>query len=308
MSVPKVFCGNSSGRELTPSSAKLPPPSPSPDKDCDRDKTRNDTWDSAGTLPARSLGHLLHPQLRRFQFAIRPRGADRCIVFQVMKDQAIGPLSQLLLGRDRIQRELQALVGILLGFRFARLVIDNGHRVGSGAIHAIDPPGQFRRTHLQLELVFGSSTSGGCPLRAPPKTAAVARCPAADRAHTDSDRQCPPTPAPPGIAPANRRRRSRAESAARRRTSAARHASLLRSARRRGDFARQVPLPFQFETQRTLFVNFNRRRAQAGDKMAEGSISSHAATFECSKAIRCSSSANKVSCTAAAEQVDQNFL
>ena len=43
-------------------------------------------------------------------------------------------------------------------------------------------------------------------------------------------------------------------------------------------------------------------------KLPEGGIISHVATFECSRAIRCSSSANKVSCTAAAECVDQNLL
>src|ERR1035437_723435 len=61
-----------------------------------------------------SLRHFPHPQFRRFQLAVIPRGANRRIVFEVMEDQAVGALSKRLPRRQRIQRKLQALVGILL--------------------------------------------------------------------------------------------------------------------------------------------------------------------------------------------------
>ena len=75
-----------------------------------------------------------------FQLCVVARGRDGRIVFEVVKDQAVGPLAQGFLGRDCIERKLQALVGVVLRLRLAGLVIDDGNCVGAGAIDAIDAP------------------------------------------------------------------------------------------------------------------------------------------------------------------------
>ena len=64
--------------------------------------------------PRDSLRHFLHVQFCRFQLGVSPRGADGRVVFEVMEDQAVSVLSPRLPGRECIQGELQALVGILL--------------------------------------------------------------------------------------------------------------------------------------------------------------------------------------------------
>ena len=68
-----------------------------------------------GKLPTRDpVRHLLHAQLRFFQLRVSPCRANRRVVFEVIEDEAVGAFPQRLPRRERIQGELQALVGILL--------------------------------------------------------------------------------------------------------------------------------------------------------------------------------------------------
>src|ERR1700686_2967722 len=65
-------------------------------------------------LPTRdSVRHLLYPQLCFFQLRVGSCSADSRVVFEAIEDEAVGVFSQRLPRRERIQGELQALVGIL---------------------------------------------------------------------------------------------------------------------------------------------------------------------------------------------------
>jgi hypothetical protein len=124
----------------------------------------------AANLPARFPPPLfaraasLLPVRRRSAWCRRPccfRGYGRS------SDRRASP--SVLPGRERIQGELQALIGVLLRLRLARLVVHDGNRVRARAIHAIDAPGQLRRAHLQFKSCVRSQSLRAAERRAPSK-------------------------------------------------------------------------------------------------------------------------------------------
>src|ERR1700758_138466 len=71
------------------------------------------------------------------QLQIRARGRNRTVVFQVVKNEAIGVISPLVVRGEGVDRKLQALVRIFLRTWFAGLVINNSNMLTSDTIQAI---------------------------------------------------------------------------------------------------------------------------------------------------------------------------
>ena len=99
-----------------------------------------------------SFAQRLPPRSRAaISCGLRPGGHDRDVLFQVVEDQRSNLVPPLLVCRDCIQRQLQALVRGFLVAGFAGLVVDDRDAAVRPPIDAVDAPDDHRLTNLDLE-------------------------------------------------------------------------------------------------------------------------------------------------------------
>src|SRR5579864_5011734 len=99
-------------------------------------------------------GNVCNRQLRFFQLHFAALGADRRVPFEVVKDEVRGPVSPFCSCRQSIERELQAVVGVLLRLGPSGLVVSDDHGSVGPLIHAVDAAYQVRWANLHAEAFF----------------------------------------------------------------------------------------------------------------------------------------------------------
>ena len=108
-----------------------------------------------------ALGGIFHAAPRAKQLGLGARGHDGNILFQVVKNQRAHGVSPLLLGGDRVERQLQALVGVFLIAGLAGLVVDDRHAAVGTAVDAVDASGDRGIADLNLKRLFGMQNLRG---------------------------------------------------------------------------------------------------------------------------------------------------
>ena len=97
------------------------------------------------------LGHRFDLGLGFVQLQWVPHGYDGGVLLQVVEDQPLGVVAPLLASRDRIDRELQTFVGILLGAWLPCLVIDNSDPAVTQIIDAIKSQAPIWKKEIEGE-------------------------------------------------------------------------------------------------------------------------------------------------------------
>src|SRR5437667_1594488 len=101
-----------------------------------------------GKLPCRNfLGDFLYLRLGFLQLHFAARRKDEAVVFQVIKNEAIRLVAPVLKSGERINRELQAFIGILLRARFACLVIHNDNTFVRQSVQTVNAAIDRRLAH-----------------------------------------------------------------------------------------------------------------------------------------------------------------
>src|ERR1035438_9774730 len=85
-----------------------------------------------------SLGSGFNTAAGGGQLGLRPRGDDRDVFFQVVENQCADGETPFFARRDRVEGQLQALVGVFLIAGLAGLVVDDGHAAVGPAVDTID--------------------------------------------------------------------------------------------------------------------------------------------------------------------------
>jgi hypothetical protein len=98
--------------------------------------------------------HRLHALARFFQLKLGSLRNDREVPFQIVEHQLSHAVSPLLACGHGINRELQALIGVLLRASLAGLVVDDDNASVGLAVHAIDSSCHFGSGDLNVKPFF----------------------------------------------------------------------------------------------------------------------------------------------------------
>ena len=75
------------------------------------------------------FGRLAHFDFRVFEIPVIPGRHHHAVVFEIMKNQTIGPQAPGIFRGQRIQRKLQTPIGVLLRFRLPGFVVDDSDAI-----------------------------------------------------------------------------------------------------------------------------------------------------------------------------------
>ncbi len=102
-----------------------------------------------------SLGCRLHAAAGGDQLGLGAGRDDRDILFQVVENQRTDGESPFFARSDRVEGQLQALVGVFLIAGLAGFVVDDGDAAVGTAVDAIDAADYRDLTHTNLKRLLG---------------------------------------------------------------------------------------------------------------------------------------------------------
>src|SRR6266446_1858186 len=101
-----------------------------------------------------AIGDILHLHLSLVQLKFVANGGNRAVLFQVVELQAVCVISPLLLRGQGVDRELQTVVGILLGAWFSGFVVNNRDPSIAQIVDPVDSAGDGGVAYSHLEVLL----------------------------------------------------------------------------------------------------------------------------------------------------------